>query len=706
MRRDPEAFLVNAYNEYGPVFRIRLAMDDYTVLMGEEARAFFLRCGERGLTREPFYGRFARELGCDYFVLSEPQGGGKHIRLRKMMRLGFSRESAAAYIGHMIEAVRATALDWRPGSCIPVMDAMARLTFQLYGFVMADLDLISVFEDARRYAHTIMMIGARLAPPIALKMPAYRRSKAAVFALMRQLLADARTVDRRERPNLTILDALLQAFDSASAAESEAEVISAALYGFVGTIVYMNRAVSFLLYELAKNPGTMERATQEADAAFADGSPTAETLRRAAYLRAAFQESLRRHPVAIGLPFCAERDIEFEGHRIPAGETILISHLMSHFTPEHFRDPWKFEPERFLPPRSEHRAKGAMFAPYGFGGRACSAVGLVEAIVLCTVATLLHTVKFELECPGYSLRTEVHPLPGPEESFRLRIVEHRSPASPGSLPPLEEAITDVLEDLSTNDRMKTALEGLELRAFAPGAEIIRQGDYAEDFFILMEGDAAVWKEQGDGITTEVARLRPGQYFGEIGLLNGGRRTATVRALDARVRVLAMNREEFLGLVTDLDVLSGDIALMARRHFMAERLRRAMPTLGGRDLAAHSDRFRLERIPPGAVIFRQGDVAETFHVLAAGEAEVVLEKDGGEQVLAHIGPGEYFGEMGLLMRRPRTATVRATAKGADILTMTRESFDSLVGGSKATLDEVLLRLMQRVGALLDNASKPG
>ena len=126
MMRDPEAFLVNAFNEYGPVFRVRLGLDDYTVLMGDEARAFFLRSGEKSFTRQPFYGRFARELGCDYFILSEPQGGMKHFRLRKMMRLGFSRESCAPYVPQMVDAVRAAALNWRPGACISVMDAMAR----------------------------------------------------------------------------------------------------------------------------------------------------------------------------------------------------------------------------------------------------------------------------------------------------------------------------------------------------------------------------------------------------------------------------------------------------------------------------------------------------------------------------------------------------------------------------------------------------
>lgn len=707
--RDPEAFLVNGLHEYGPAFRVQLGFEKYAVLIGEEAHAFFLKNGEKGFSRQAFYSRFASELGCDYFILSEPQGGAKHGRLRRMMKLGFSRETAAAYMSKMVGAVRQSATAWAPGYCIPVMDTTARLTFQLYGFVMADRDLAPAYRDAKQYAQTIMMIGAKLAPTLSLRMPAYRAAKAAVFDLMRTLITDARQRGRNDSPHLTILDALLQAFEGAgaSAGASEAEVVSAALYGFVGTMVYMNRAVSFLLYELAKNPATMERARMEADAAFAEGVPTAETLRRMVYLRAAFNESLRRHPVAIGLPFCVDEDFEFQGYHIARGETVIISHVSEHFSPKHYRDPWKFDPERFLDPRNEHRAKGAVFAPFGFGGRACTAVGLVEVMVLTAVATLLHTVRFELVQPCYNLKTMVQPLVGPEERFRLRILGPHIPAeSIHSLPPVEESMSGLLGDLATDRRVETALEQLEVRDFPAGTTIVRQGEDAAHFYILVEGDVVVTKENAPGVEIEEARLGPAQHFGEVGLLAGAPSPTTIRVLESPVRVLAMSRDEFLSLVAEVDLLSSDIALLARRRYLAQRLRAAMPKLSGSELAAYSDDLKLEKIEPGRVIIRQGDAAETFHIVAAGTVEVVLEPsdDSEERILGRLGPGEYFGEMGLLMRRPRTATVRGGDEGTEIMTMQRAAFERMVSSSKSTHDEVLLRLLQRVSGLLDAGGK--
>jgi MFS family permease len=60
------------------------------------------------------------------------------------------------------------------------------------------------------------------------------------------------------------------------------------------------------------------------------------------------------------------------------------------------------------------------------------------------------------------------------------------------------------------------------------------------------------------------------------------------------------------------------------------------------------------VPAGEVVFRQGDVGDRYYVIESGEVEVV----GDEHVVATLGPGEGFGEIALLRRSRRTATVVA------------------------------------------------
>ncbi len=84
----------------------------------------------------------------------------------------------------------------------------------------------------------------------------------------------------------------------------------------------------------------------------------------------------------------------------------------------------------------------------------------------------------------------------------------------------------------------------------------------------------------------------------------------------------------------------------------------------------------ERVPPGAVFFREGDSAHCLYVLIDGEVEVLKKSHGGrEHRVAVLGPTDCFGEMSLIDVQPRSATVRAVAP-ARVLRMTSEDFDHL------------------------------
>jgi NADH:ubiquinone reductase (H+-translocating) len=80
---------------------------------------------------------------------------------------------------------------------------------------------------------------------------------------------------------------------------------------------------------------------------------------------------------------------------------------------------------------------------------------------------------------------------------------------------------------------------------------------------------------------------------------------------------------------------------------------------------------------GQAIIRQGDPADAFYVIVRGTVEVVREENGQETTLAHLTAGDSFGELGLLQRRRRSATVRAV-EPVDVITLGRGDFDLLAG----------------------------
>lgn len=94
----------------------------------------------------------------------------------------------------------------------------------------------------------------------------------------------------------------------------------------------------------------------------------------------------------------------------------------------------------------------------------------------------------------------------------------------------------------TTQELVAVTPELEPVRFKPGDVIVREGDLADYFYVVSKGEVEVVREH-DGVEQVVSRLGEGEFFGELGLLNGGKRTATVRA-STPVEVMRLNRQTF------------------------------------------------------------------------------------------------------------------------------------------------------------------
>ena len=94
--------------------------------------------------------------------------------------------------------------------------------------------------------------------------------------------------------------------------------------------------------------------------------------------------------------------------------------------------------------------------------------------------------------------------------------------------------------------LEREVEGMKPRRFLAGQTIVREGDPANAFFIITRGGASV-RQNGPNGEHEISTLGPGDFFGEIGLLSGTVRNATVRA-SAPTEVLEFDADGFRDLV--------------------------------------------------------------------------------------------------------------------------------------------------------------
>lgn len=689
----PKTFLTSLRERHGDIARIRVGWIDFTVILGAAAQEFLRAGGERHLERMSFFGPVGEQLGNRDFVLG--LSGADHLRVRRSLAIAYSREVASRHVPEFLRAVHEHTVDWRAGETHDVMKNVTVMAFDQYSRAMCGRSLKSWWPDVRRVVTTSMNVGGRTWPQWAFRDPRYQRSRRKVLGLTKELVEERRRSQRDQEEPADILDALLSVKGADGTGLCQDEVHCYALYGFAGAGAYMNRAVGFLLYELLRDRDLYDRIEREVDDAFADQIFDAADMPRMPLLLAAWAEALRYHPVSQGLPYLAREDFTYGGYRVPRGSFVVLSQVPMHFDRSRWSEPERFDPARCMAPRNEHRDGG--WAPYGMGHRTCSAAGLVELMALSMVAGLMREFRLEVAPSDYTLRTITMPLPGPVGRFGLKLVSRRSAHgrrvdTRGAW----EARATASFHAAGGAAVQEVIARAEAVRYEPGAVITREGDASDAFFVLVEGAVDVSRRGRDGAERVVAVLTPGQYFGEAGLLRDAPRTATVRAsAQSGATALRIDREGFYDLVGSSDLVSDEIARVSRRHWYSSAIQASLPSLDRATLAALLPEFEPTHHEPGDVIVRQGDVADRFYVIERGRVVVTrAAPDGTTRELTTLGPGSYFGEIGLLRRLPRNATVTALDP-LDLLAIGREDFERFLLAHGGVRSDLALTMARRL-----------
>jgi len=231
---------------------------------------------------------------------------------------------------------------------------------------------------------------------------------------------------------------------------------------------------------------------------------------------------------------------------------------------------------------------------------------------------------------------------------------------------------------------------LEPIKYKPSETIIKQGDPAEYLYIIVKGQVDVFIHHKDQGEIKVDTLASGQYFGEMGLLEGGKRTATVKATpDSELIVMQLDREAFLKLIGDSDKSKEEMLHLMRQRAMNTNMTETLSIINPAQLAditAHNQTKQTYK--PGEIIIKYGDLADAFYIITSGQAEVINHRPNGtDMVVARLGSGKYFGELGLIRQAKRMATVRAaTDSSVEVISIDRDAFTTLMGENQLSVAE--------------------
>jgi len=206
--------------------------------------------------------------------------------------------------------------------------------------------------------------------------------------------------------------------------------------------------------------------------------------------------------------------------------------------------------------------------------------------------------------------------------------------------------------------------------FMAGDIIIRQGDEGDNFYVVESGECEVWVSKDGAQPEKVMEIGESGSFGELALIYGTQRAATVKATTDCV-LWAIDR------ITYRRILMG--ATMRKRRLYEGFLEKVpiLAPLQKYERLTIADALEPANFKDGEIIVTEGDVGDGFYIIVEGEVAVTQKHGGKEMEVARLYSSSYFGEIALLTNRPRAATV--TAVGAcKCVKMDRDRFVRVMG----------------------------
>jgi CRP/FNR family cyclic AMP-dependent transcriptional regulator len=246
-----------------------------------------------------------------------------------------------------------------------------------------------------------------------------------------------------------------------------------------------------------------------------------------------------------------------------------------------------------------------------------------------------------------------------------------------------------------------------------GSTVVREGEETHDAYLIATGQVSIQRKTPYG-RFSLAVLEPGEIFGETSFVDRHARSVDVVTV-ADTELVALNPDA-LGALTERDQRFALALYWAFWKGLSRKLRQTNEVLtrffgsgeeaapraaaspeegpgdGGPvhvDLASKRKLFQEQKLStleinflaslsrerkflPNQVLFREGDEAAEMYVLLEGRVMISKEIPGaGEEALAFLERGDYFGEMALIDNQPRSADAKAHEDGAVVLAIPRE-----------------------------------
>ncbi|MGJ8670433.1 MAG: cyclic nucleotide-binding domain-containing protein, partial [Oceanococcus sp.] len=199
-------------------------------------------------------------------------------------------------------------------------------------------------------------------------------------------------------------------------------------------------------------------------------------------------------------------------------------------------------------------------------------------------------------------------------------------------------------------------------------------------------------------------LETGQFFGEMSLISGRRRSATVRAKGDHCLLIETPRRSMNKLLQSVEAVKQQID----HTFILRALQSQIaPGTDEAQLEKVLSASTLRSLKSGEVLVREGDPSEALYMIRSGSVTVSKELGGTDTAIAYVPAGNYVGEMALISNMPASATVKA-AVACEVLRVEAEAFKELMAQDEGVRSRIEEQYKNRLlaNAQAENRSRNG
>jgi CRP-like cAMP-binding protein/thioredoxin reductase/Fe-S-cluster-containing hydrogenase component 2 len=292
-----------------------------------------------------------------------------------------------------------------------------------------------------------------------------------------------------------------------------------------------------------------------------------------------------------------------------------------------------------------------------------------------------------------------HVEPADEPLIKAKFKNYNRPKSVSEALALVQRNVPLFANMATLQLREFMLDS-EVHAPNDGEVIFLKDDYTNSLFSILEGEVIVEVTGADGKIKNIP-LTQGQFFGEMGLLSGRRRSNTVRA-GANCVLIESPRRAMLKLIASVESVRQTMDQVAIRRTVRAKI---APAISEEELDEMVLGATIKTFPAGKALFTEGDEADGLHLIRKGSVTVSNMIGGGKEVvLSYVPAGNYVGEMALLSDARRSATVRA-AVNCETIFLTSDAFKAVINLNPKLRSDIEAQVYQRLAENAQRESAP-